>query len=472
VSETDIKEALRRSIEEPTAPAFSEEALAIDFASRHADDLRHVAAWNKWFIWDGTRWQVDETRNVFSMSREICREAAAASNEDKKGSESKRLASAKTRAAVVSLASEDRKLAATIDQWDADPWRLNTPGGVVDLHTGKLCDHNPEDYMTKITAVAPNGPCPQWRKFIAKITGDDDDLSSFLARMCGYALTGLTKEHAMFFLFGLGANGKSVFLETISGIVGDYHRVAPVETFTDSPTDRHPTELAMLQGARLVTATETEEGRRWAESRIKQLTGGDKITARFMRQDFFKYVPQFKLIIAGNHKPGLRSVHEAIRRRLNMIPFAITIPKEERVLDLSERLKEEWPGILKWMIDGCLDWQKKGLAPPNAVTTATELYLKDEDVMLTWMDECCERDTQASTVLGTLHSSFKVWAEGRKEFVPSSKRFGQQIEGHGFRKRHTRNGTEVEGLKLKGYSSEEELKRRAESRAANASVTM
>jgi P4 family phage/plasmid primase-like protien len=176
------------------------------------------------------------------------------------------------------------------------------------------------------------------------------------------------------FLWGMGGNGKSTFLEAITQCVGDYHRAAPIETFTASHTDRHPTDLAGLRGARLVTAIETDEGRHWAESKIKTLTGGDKISARFMRQDFFEYIPQFKLLIAGNHKPGLRSVDEAIRRRFNLIPFAVTIPKQDR--QFGEKLKAEWPGILAWMIQGCLDWQQRGLNPPDAVTAATDAYLE------------------------------------------------------------------------------------------------
>ena len=196
-------------------------------------------------------------------------------------------------------------------------------------------------------------------RFLAEVTAGDCELQSFLQRLFGYSLTGSVREHALAFFYGLGANGKSVLLSTASGLLGDYHTTAPIETFTASGSDRHPTEIAGLRGARLVTAIETEEGRRWAESRIKALTGGDKIPARFMRQDFFEFTPQFKLVIAGNHKPGLRSVDEAIRRRFNLVPFTVTIPTEKRDKELSEKLKPEWSGILQWMIDGCLAWQKK-----------------------------------------------------------------------------------------------------------------
>jgi putative DNA primase/helicase len=238
---------------------------------------------------------------------------------------------------------------------------LNTPDGVIDLRTGDVRPHDPLDYMTKIAAVAPRGGCPLFLKFLDRITHGDAELIAYLRRVFGYALTGDVSEHALFFGHGTGANGKSVLLSTMAGMMGDYHKTAPIETFTATDSDRHPTDLAMLRGARLVTATETEEGRRWAESRIKTLTGGDPVAARFMRQDFFEYWPQFKLVIAGNHKPGLRSVDEAIRRRFHLIPFAVTIPPEERDAELAEKLKAERPGILQWLVEGCLEWQIEGL---------------------------------------------------------------------------------------------------------------
>ena len=244
----------------------------------------------------------------------------------------------------------------------------------------------------KITAVGPRGDCPRFLAFLNRITGGDAALVSYLQRVLGYALTGVTREHALFFAYGTGANGKSVLLSTVAGILGEYHRTAPIETFVASNGDRHPTDLAGLRGARLVTATETEEGRRWAEARIKQLTGGDTVSARFMRQDFFEYRPAFKLVIAGNHKPSLRSVDEAIRRRFHMIPFAVTIPADERDVELVEKLKAEWPGILAWLIEGCLEWQAEGLRPPQAVLEATDAYLSAEDAIAAWIDDRCERD--------------------------------------------------------------------------------
>jgi putative DNA primase/helicase len=311
--ETGNKKPAATTTKKKTAPPGGlEDAIALEFAEQHAHDLRYVAIWNRWLQYDGVRWRIEETLGAFDLARKLCREADDAD--------------AKTVAAVIMLARADRRLAATSDQWDADLWRLGTPAGVIDLRTGKMFSHTPERYITKITAAAPGGNCPLWHKFLKDVTNNDADLQNFLQRVCGYALTGITSEDALFFFYGTGANGKSVFLKTIAGILDEYHKTAPIETFTVSSSDKHPTDLAMLRGARLVTATETEEGKRWDEAKIKALTGGDCIAARFMRQDFFEYIPQFKLLIAGNHRPGIRTVDEAIRRRMNLIP----IPSQSR----------------------------------------------------------------------------------------------------------------------------------------------
>jgi putative DNA primase/helicase len=427
------------------APAFSDEDLALRFAERHAGNLRFVAAWNRWLFWNGMHWQFEETLRAWDFARQVCREAAAECNKSKTASA---IASAKTVYAVERLARSDRRLAATIDQWDADPWQLNTPQGVVDLTTGQARPHIPEDYFTKITAVGPQGDCPRFRVFLERITGGDQELVAYIQRVLGYGLTGLTREHALFFGYGTGANGKSVLLSTVAGILGEYHKTAPIETFTASNGDRHPTDLASLRGARLVTATETEEGRRWAESRIKQLTGGDTVAARFMRQDFFEYRPAFKLIIAGNHKPALRSVDEAIRRRFHMIPFAVTIPPEERDANLGEKLKDEWAGILAWLVEGCLEWQAEGLKPPKAVREATEAYLSAEDSLAAWLEERCERNAAEWTASASLFASWSAWANAAGENAGNNKRFAQALESRGFVSNRKMHGRGFEGLKL------------------------
>jgi putative DNA primase/helicase len=248
--------------EDALPPEFSEDRLALELAAKHQYDLRYVANWGRWLQWQGSRWAFDDTLNIFTLARALCRAEAARC---KTSSTATAIVKAKTVAAIEQLARSDDRLKATADQWDADPWSLNTPGGIVDLRTGSIRPARPKDYCTKSTAVAPSegDPC-LFLNFLDRIVGGDAAMTAYLQRVFGYSLTGLTREHALFFGHGTGANGKSVLLSTVSGILGDYHKIAPIETFTASNSDRHPTELAGLRGARLVTAVETEEGRRWA----------------------------------------------------------------------------------------------------------------------------------------------------------------------------------------------------------------
>ncbi len=408
------------------SPIFSESDLADRFAERHKAELRYVAEWSQWFCYNGKYWKKEKTLLAFDLVRALCREIARGCN---KSAEAKALTSGKTIAAIEKIAKADRRLAATIDQWDRDPWLLNTPAGVVDLRNGKMREHDPEDYLTKITAVAPKGKCALWKSHLAVVMADDAELIGFLQRALGYSLTGITREHALFFGHGTGANGKGTTFETVAHVLGDYARTAPMEVFQYSSIDRHPTELAMLQGARFVTASETEEGRGWAESRIKTLTGGDRISARFMRQDFFEYLPQFKLWLTGNHKPSIRSVDEAIRRRFNLIPFAVTIPPDKRDKELVSKLKEESAGILAWMIQGCLLWQQNGLNPPLAVKRATDEYLAAEDALRLWFEECCVVDAaEPGTFTSELYESWKLWAEKNGEYPRSLKKFSLSLD--------------------------------------------
>ncbi len=422
---------------------FSEDDLANKFSTEHRDDLRYCHDWGRWLEWTGTYWRADRTVHVFDLVRDICRQAAAQCN-----SNGKRLATAATVSAVERLARADRRHATTAEQWDADPFALNTPGGTVDLRTGEMRPNRPEDYLTKRTAVTPGKDCPTWHQFLARITKGDEDLIGFLRRVIGYSITGSTREHALFFGYGTGANGKSVFCNTIARIMADYHRTAPADVFMASRTDRHPTELAGLQGARFVTAMETEENRRWAESRIKALTGGDPIAARYMRQDFFDFTPTFKLFVAGNHKPRLRTVDEAIRRRLHLIPFSVTIPKAERDPDLPEKLKSEWPGVLAWAIEGAVEWYANGLQPPAVVTDATLEYLAGEDLIAVWIEDRCYQEHTARTLSSELFKSFKEWAEATGERASTQRAFSMALESHGFQKEKTREGRYFLGLKL------------------------
>jgi putative DNA primase/helicase len=349
---------------------------------------------------------------------------------------------------VERLARADRRHAASLEQWDADVWLLNTPGGIIDLRTGELRAGRREDYQTKSTAVAPGVGCSTWLQFLARITAGDAELQAFMQRMCGYALTGVTREHALFFLYGTGANGKSVFLNTICGLMGSYARTAPVETFIDSKNQNHPTDLAGLQGARIVCAVETEDGRRWAESKLKALTGGDRIAARYMRQDFFEFTPVFKLLIAGNHKPGLRTVDEAMRRRFNLLPFTVTIPPSERDAELTEKLRAEWPGILAWAVDGCLAWQREGLSAPASVCEATKDYFNAEDALARWLEDRTEMKDGVWESATLLFSDWKSWAEINGEFVGSQKRFSENLTARGYQQKRMTRGRGFEGIRL------------------------
>jgi putative DNA primase/helicase len=431
-------------------PAFSDDALALSFAALHVGLLRHVAGWGAWMRYVEGRWRQENTLFAFDQARRVCRWAAASTNDNRLAMN---LTSAKTIAAVERMAQSDRRIAATVDQWDVDPMLLNTPGGVVHLKTGFMRPHDPSDCLTRITSVAPDrtASAPTWAAFLRRVTGGDGELIGYLKRLGGYMLTGRTDEQILAFAWGTGANGKSVFINTLSGILGDYARSAPIETFTESATERHPTELAMLRGARLVSAVETEQGRRWAESRIKALTGGDKVAARFMRQDFFEYVPQFKLLIAGNHKPSLRSVDEAIRRRLHLIPFGVTIPPAERDPSLADRLRAEWPAILAWMIEGCIEWQRHGLMVPQAVQAATAQYIDAEDAFGLWLAECVEHRETAYTTTADLFASWKSWADRAGEHPGSLKRFSQTMCDRGIEaKRQATTGKRgFQGIRLK-----------------------
>jgi putative DNA primase/helicase len=391
----------------------------------------------------GGRWSLDESNRTLTYTRKVCRIAAIEADD-------KKLAAASTVAAVERLTRYDDRFAMGTDEWDRDPWLLNTPDGTVDLRTGRMRPHHREDYITKVAAVSPADiGCPLFLEFMEKITNGDAELIAFLQRSFGYAMTGITREHALFFWYGRGGNGKSVLLNTVAGILGEYHTNAAMETFVDTHGDRHPTELAALRGAHVVTAVETERGRQWAEAKIKALTGGDPISARFMRQDFFTFTPQFKLVIAGNHKPSLRSVDQAIRRRFHLVPFIVDIPKEQQDKDLGEKLKAEWPAILSWLIQGCLEWQRIGLAPPAVVSEATDEYLAAEDSIGNWIADRCVVDTTAWENVTALFGSYSDWARIAGEHPGTRKQFKEALEkSEKVRFSRTERGAGYSGLKL------------------------
>jgi putative DNA primase/helicase len=425
----------------------TDDALALAFTARYAEDWRYCAAWAKWLVWTGTHWKADETLLVHHLIRSVCREAAVKVDSHRLAA---KLLASSTVGGVDRLARTDRRHASTSEEWDADLFALNTPGGVVNLKTGRLRPHERADRMTKLATATPRGSCPRWHAFLNDVTGGDTELQAYLQRMVGYTLTGATTAHALFFLYGTGANGKSVFVNTLSTILGDYATSAPMDTFMEARGDRHPTDLAGLRGARFVSSIETEQGRRWNESKLKAITGGDKISARFMRQDFFEYPPQFKLLIAGNHKPSIRNVDEAMKRRLHLIPFTVTIPPEKRDGTLTEKLLAERDGILAWAVEGCLQWQQMDLKPPESVVSATEEYFDEEDAIGDFLEEEGQRHEQARVAVGEVFQRWQEWAGKRGEYVGTSRWLAQQLANRGFTRTRLHAGVKaLAGLSLK-----------------------
>jgi putative DNA primase/helicase len=403
-----------RKGDDESLPPTAEIALADAFVKKYAAWLRYVFDWNRWLLWDETdsRWLHEKTLRAFELAREICREAAI----ECKPASKALIASAKTVAAVERLAKADRKIAATVEQWDADPWLLNAHE-YIDLRTGIGREADPNAYITKVTGcpcAPPGTPHPRWTAFLDKITAKNVELQGFLKRYIGYCLTGCTHEHVFAFGYGTGRNGKSTFLNTVAKVIGDYATTAPMTTFVMTRNEQHPTDLAKLAGARLVIAQENQKGQVWNETKIKQMTGGDTISARFMKGDFFDYDPAFKIFIVGNNKPRLVNVDVAIKARLLMLPFTVLIPEEERDPELMKKLVPEHSAILRWAVDGCLEWQRTGLNPPAIVRDFTNEYFEEQDFTKQWLDECTQDGgPNAFTRTKELYASWKSWCDGR-----------------------------------------------------------
>lgn len=431
--------------------ALSEDDIALTFIDLEEHSLRYDHSRGAWFIWSQTHWRPDDTGEAFERIREYC--ATMSDNADK-ASDQRRLTSVKHAAAIESFAKVDRRVAVSASKWDNNPFLIATPDGTINLRTGEQREPWPDDMISRLTAVGPSDPgdeCPMWLQFMNEACAGKQDQVAFLQKICGYALTGDTREHALFFIYGPGGNGKSVFLNVLTGILGDYSVTAPMEAFTTSKNDRHSTELAMMAGARLVTASETEEGKRWAEAKIKSLTGGDKISARFMRQDFFTYKPIFKLLIVGNHMPALGTVDDAAKRRFRLVPFENKPATADK--ELETKLRAEWPAILRWMVDGCLLWLKEGLNPPASVQAATNTYFSDQDIMQQWLDERCESDLNAQAESKMAFADWSAFASAVGEPAWSKKTFTQRLGKKGVISRSStfegRSARMYHGIRLK-----------------------
>jgi putative DNA primase/helicase len=338
------------------------------------------------------------------------------------------------------------------EQMDRDPFLLNVLNGTIDLRTGALQPHDRTQSITKLAPVMfdAEAECPTFLGFLARVL-PDAEVRRFLRYMTGYGMTGSTVEQCLAFLYGGGANGKSTFLDTIQEMLGDYAQTAAPDLLTSRGGDRHPTELADLFGARWVSSIEVDEGKRLAETLVKQMSGGDKMKARFMRTDFFQWAPTHKLFLAANHKPEIRGTDYAIWRRIRLIPFTVTIPENERDGNLGEKLIAELPGILNWAIAGCLDWQRYGLGVPAAIREATEEYREEQDILAKFIDERCVIDAQAWVVSGTLYAVYMAWCKSSGEEPVSNTAFGKRLTERGFVANRRSNGERIRsGIRLMG----------------------
>lgn len=424
----------------------TEESLAREWATNHKADWRFDAGIQRWFEWDGARWKQDRTRRALQLIREHIQAAAEGRGGNTKPQPA--LAKASVARGVETFCQIDPRVVVEHDVWDPDAFQLGTPKGMVDLRTGKRVQASRAAMITRSTSIAPaDGEPTRFLQFIREATNGDETLAHFLQLVLGYCLTGSTREHALFFGYGGGKNGKSVLLNTVARIMGEYATTAAMDTFTASRADKHPTDLARLDGARMVAASETEEGRAWAESRIKQLTGGDRIAARFMRQDFFEFTPRFKLFIVGNFRPRLHNVDEATRRRFNIIPFLHTPPNPDK--ELEEKLAGEHPQILAWMIDGARQWHETGLTRPEAIADATDRYFEDQDLLGQWIAERCETRVGAMGKTTLLFESWRDFVRENGEEEGTQRAFAEALHKRGFeRNRNNALGRFYRGIDL------------------------
>jgi P4 family phage/plasmid primase-like protien len=423
----------------------------------HGTNLRYCFDSGKWLTWSGRSWMADNDGQVDRFAKETVKsiycEAGCSTNISDRGNLAKHALKSEAEGrlrAMVNLAKTESSIPVSQSMLDADPWLLNCGNGTIDLRTGQLLAHHRSNLCTKEVPIAfdPDAKCPTWTAFLNRVMADNRALVKFLQRAIGYALTGMTNEEVLFFLYGTGANGKSTFIETCRNLVGDYARQADFDTFVPKENGHPRNDLARLAGARFVAAVEAAQGRQLSENVIKQATGRDVIAARFLYHESFEYSPQFKLFLVANHKPVIVGTDEGIWRRIRLIPFTVTIPPEERDKQLLEKLQRELPGILAWAVRGCLDWQRDGLGEPEAVWTATESYRREMDVMADFIDERCVLGADETEDAGLLYGKFREWSGASGEGAVTQKKFGAQLRERGFEAGKKRGSRCWFGLRL------------------------
>lgn len=439
------------TIEFPLTDAGNADRLVSAFGC----EIRHCAGWGRWIVWNGKHWAVDETKGspvtqrALRTVRQLRSEAEAAGDKEMAGYAVKCESRAKLDN-MIALARQKEGIAVSPDELDSDPFLLCCKNGTLDLRTGKLRPHMQSDLITKTvpTEYHPNENCPLFMDFLTRIFADNQHLLRFVWKAIGYSLTGATSEHVLFFGHGTGANGKSTLMEVIGAMLGDYAKRTPSEAIMVRQFEGISNDIARLKGARFVTASEVEDGKRLNESLIKSLTGGDTISARFLYAEPFEFRPEFKLWVSGNHKPRIRGTDDGIWRRILLIPFDVTIPPAERDGMLKEKLLLELPGIFAWAVEGCKMWQSEGLGRPAEIEAAIQEYREEMDPLADFLEERTVKDSTARVGAADLWQAFAAWTEKANQFKGDEKRFKAEMIRKGFDWQRTKTGRFYFGVRL------------------------
>lgn len=421
----------------------TDDGLAQRFVRTNLDKILFVGEWGKWLTYDGTRWQIDTSNGVTNLARELTRqlleEAAklVGSDPDK----SKTLASTAHRArsasrikSIIQLAKSDPRIQVPSKGLDVAGHLLNCPNGTLDLRNGELKEHSPEHRLTKLAGAEydAGASCPRWQRFLEKVQ-PDAERRDYLQRAVGYSLSANTGEECIFINVGGGRNGKTTFIEVLRAAIGDYGLALPPETILKTHGDRIPNDIAQLPGRRFATISETAEGSRLDEEKIKRLSSGDTTSARFMRGEFFEFVPVAKFWMSTNHEPGVRGNDDAIWRRIRLIPWDVQI--DEKEVDRSLRrtlIEKELPGILAWAAEGYVRWTHRGLAEPQEIKGATARYRRGQDVIQLFLDECCERVKGGRIEVPKLRERLKTWCEENGYPEPKAQKLGRRLSDLGY----------------------------------------
>lgn len=423
-------------VAQPREYALTDMGNAYRFLDQHREQLRHVPAWGAWLAWDGRRWRKEDqsitTRYAFATAKSIYAEAGASTDPETARTLAKWAHATSFRRpleAMVRLSGGLDGMRVPIDKLDADPMLFNCSNGTLDLRTGTLRPHDVGDLLTKLSPINfdPAASCPLWERFLERVV-PSEGMRTFMQRAIGYSLTGHVTEQVLFFLHGSGANGKSTLLTTLQHVFGDYARQgAPDLLLSSVQHESHPTAQADLVGARLVVCSEVEHGKSFAETAVKQLTGSDQIKARYMRQDFFEFVPTHKIFLAANHKPRIRGTDHGIWRRLRLIPFDTRISESEKDPQLGDKLKAEAAGILAWCMRGCLMWQAQRLGSAEVMANATAEYRKDQDTLAHFLDEHTEQAADGNVTHSEIYAAFVRWCERTGEKPWSGRTFSNAL---------------------------------------------